>query len=403
RRTNRRLPSRVLAVLVAGMTSLALLATPATADAPIPDDTHEDTVPAGTDTPAATDTEPLAEPVVSVPVGRLKGSTRFETAVAISKSQFPGGAGTVYLARSDVFADAIAAGSLTDGPVLLVPRCGTVPEVVLSEIARVDPSEVVALGGDASVCDDTLASAATGRTATRLGGVDRYGTAALIAARAFPEGAPTVYLAAQRESADAVAGGVLTDGPILLVANGSDQLPPPTAEAIAALDPTTVVALGGTKVVTAGALSAAGSGRHTDRVSGVDRYATSVAIADRAFPESSSRTYLASGRSIADAVVGGSLTRGPILLVPDQCRVVTEPVWRRLANQPPSMLVALGGTNAVCADQLTTGARMSVFSGMETSDTDRLYDLLTKQLAVSPLHYVPADLVTWRSTSYRLR
>src|SRR5690606_4405455 len=107
RGTNRPLPPRALAAVVAGMTSLAHVAPPATADAPIPDDTHEDTVPAGTDTPAAKDTEPLAEPVVSVPVGRLKGSTRFETAVAISRSQFPGGAGTVYLARSDVFADAI--------------------------------------------------------------------------------------------------------------------------------------------------------------------------------------------------------------------------------------------------------------------------------------------------------
>src|SRR5690606_27517216 len=58
RRTNRHLPSRTMAVLMAGMTSLALLATPAIADAPIPDDTHGNTVPAGADTPATTDTEP---------------------------------------------------------------------------------------------------------------------------------------------------------------------------------------------------------------------------------------------------------------------------------------------------------------------------------------------------------
>ena len=397
RRTGASLPSRALTTLLATVTALALATAPAVADAPRPGDPHDPTL-AG-----ISDAAPTAVPEVSIPTARLHGASRVETAVAISKSAFSAGADTVYLARSDVFADAIAAGSLTDGPVLLVPRCGTIPRVVLDEIARVDPAEVVALGGPDSVCQETVDTAATGRTATRLGGVDRYDTAALIADRAFPEGATTVYLAEQRESADAVAGGVLTDGPILLVANGSDTVPPQTLAAIGHLDPSSVVALGGPASVTAGALKASAGTRHTDRVAGADRFATSAAIADRAFPKSSSRTYLASGTAIADAVVGGSLTRGPILLVRNRCAVVTEPVWRRLSTQPPEMVVALGGTNSVCAEQLETAARLSVLSGMETDDKARLYDLLTKTQAVSPLHYVPADLVSWRGTGHQVR
>ncbi|WP_109472560.1 cell wall-binding repeat-containing protein [Ornithinimicrobium cavernae] len=383
--------SRVGAVLLAGALALGLAA-PAVADAPIPPD-HQPVAPPSTGL--------AADPVVRVPVDRLGGANRYETAVAISRGQFAD-ADTVYLARGDVFADAIAAGSLRDGPVLLVPQCGTIPRAVREEVERLDPSEVVALGGTGSICEASLQTAAAGRATERLDGADRFETASLIAARAFPDGAGRVYLAEHKESVDAVAGGTLTDGPILLVANGADKVPTATLEAIDALDPTEVVALGGRAVVTQAAVSAAGAGRHTDRVAGPDRYATSAAIAERAFPDGSSRTYLANGRSVADAVVGGVLTRGPILLVPDDCRVLSEPVWRRFAAHPPEKAVALGGKGAVCSEQLETAGRLSVFSEMELT-SNRLYDLITKQRAIDPESYVPGDMVSWRGTSHRMR
>jgi hypothetical protein len=93
--------------------------------------------------------------------GRLAGDHRFATAVEISKRAFPQGAETVYLARGDIGVDALAGGALTDGPILLVPSCGAVPDVVKSEIDRLDPDEVLALGGPAAICDATLAEAAS--------------------------------------------------------------------------------------------------------------------------------------------------------------------------------------------------------------------------------------------------
>ncbi|QDO87374.1 hypothetical protein FNH13_02695 [Ornithinimicrobium ciconiae] len=393
------MPSRAGAVLLAGVLGLALAA-PALADPAIPDPATVD--PALTGEIASTTS--AAAPVLSLPLDRLSGADRYETSARISWSAFPHGADTVYLARGDIFADAIAAGSLTDGPILLVRSCGAVPAAVAAEIKRVDPDRVVALGGTGSICQGTLEQAAAGRDTDRVAGGDRFETAALIGQRAFPQGAQTVYLAEHRDSVDAVAGGTLTDGPILLVGNGSTAVPEHTLAAIEALDPQEVVALGGTVAVTDQALGVAGEGRHTDRVSGPDRYATSAAIADRAFPEGSSRTYLTNGVSVADAVVGGALTRGPILLVPGDCRVLTDPVWRRISTQPPTAkLVALGGPGAVCTEQLHTGGRLGVFSAMEAGDTARLYDLLTKAQPVSPLRYVPQDLVTWRSTSHKLR
>jgi hypothetical protein len=92
---------------------------------------------------------------------RIAGSDRFETAVEISKRVFPQGAPVVYLARSDDYPDALAAKSLTDGPILLVPSCGSLPPVVAAEIRRLDPDRVTALGGTAAVCNDVLRAAAS--------------------------------------------------------------------------------------------------------------------------------------------------------------------------------------------------------------------------------------------------
>lgn len=70
--------------------------------------------------------------------GRVHGSDRYATSAAISRHAFPQGADVVYLARGDEFADALAGGMLTDGPILLVRACGGVPGSVRAEIARLD-------------------------------------------------------------------------------------------------------------------------------------------------------------------------------------------------------------------------------------------------------------------------
>lgn len=87
-------------------------------------------------------------------LGRIAGSDRYTTAVAISQEAFPNSASAVYLARADAFADALAGSSLTDkGPILLVPQCGTVPPAVIAEVNRLQPLTVKALGGPGAVCD----------------------------------------------------------------------------------------------------------------------------------------------------------------------------------------------------------------------------------------------------------
>ena len=282
---------------------------------------------------------------------RLYGKNRTATSVRISQEQFrPGDAQTVYLSRDDVFADAAVAGVLRKGPILVVPSCGDVPGFVASEIDRLDVESVTALGGTDAICPQMLASAADGRAQRRLGGTDRYATSARIANAAF-NSPDRVYLARSDEFIDAVAGGVLTDGPILLVPQCGD-VPAVIRQAIENFDPNEVVALGGTVAVCQPTLDQAAGNRSVSRLAGDDRYGTAIEIAQYVFPEpTASKVYLARADLVVDALAGGVLTDGPVLVV-DSCGDFTtdrlQPVAREITRNAPDEVVALGGPQAIC-------------------------------------------------------
>jgi putative cell wall-binding protein len=186
--------------------------------------------------------------------GPADAPDRFGTAVAISQRAFPRrGVTDIYLATGEAFPDALAAAPLSDGPIILVPSCDPLPDVVAAEIVRLDAARVIALGGPGAVCDAVLAEAAhvgegPPRQTGRLAGVDRFGTAAAIARFQFPDGAEEVYVARADDFPDALAAGVLDAGPVLLVPSCGD-IPVEVADVIHELDPQRVFALGGTRAV----------------------------------------------------------------------------------------------------------------------------------------------------------
>lgn len=94
------------------------------------------------------------------------------------------------------------------------------------------------------------------RTSGRLEGDTRVGTALAISQAAFPNGADVVYLANADTFVDAVAGGVLTDGPIILVPQ-CGELPADVGAEIARVDPDRVIALGGSAAICDALLAAA--------------------------------------------------------------------------------------------------------------------------------------------------
>ncbi|CAN5123608.1 hypothetical protein BH20ACT8_BH20ACT8_12940 [soil metagenome] len=293
---------------------------------------------------------------------RLAGSGRVATAVAVSQAAFPdpAAATSAYLARADAFPDALAAGTLTDGPVLLVPSCGAPPGDVVEELRRLVPDEVVALGGTSALCDELLtdAAAAVGAQTARLAkaGADanRFGTAVAVSERAFPDGAADVYLATGEQFPDALAAGALTDGPILLVPSCGD-LPAVVAAEVERTGADRVLALGGPRAVCDQLLEEAAGGRESERLAGVSRFATAAAVARFQFFDGAQTVYLARSDAFPDALAAGSLTDGPILLVPS-CGDLPPVVADAVRALDPDELVALGGQGAVCQAMLRHAA-----------------------------------------------
>lgn len=135
---------------------------------------------------------------------RLAGADRVATAIEVSRYAFPDGADEVYLAGLDATPDALAAGSLTGGPLLLVPRCGTFPQPVVDEIARLAPDRVIALGGDRAVNPDVLRQAVNGEADPAVE-CPRAGVALVVVDRAAD--GSSVAIAIRNDTDDRLAYG----------------------------------------------------------------------------------------------------------------------------------------------------------------------------------------------------
>jgi len=106
--------------------------------------------------------EVVGNPVqYSVPCGslpgaeRLAGPDRFATSAAISASSFAPGVSVTYVAFGRNFPDALSAApvaGIEGGPILLT-ETNTIPEVIRTELDRLNPGKIVILGDVSSVSD----------------------------------------------------------------------------------------------------------------------------------------------------------------------------------------------------------------------------------------------------------
>ncbi len=90
---------------------------------------------------------------------RLAGATRFSTAAAISAATFAPGADVAYIANAYNFPDALAgaaAAGTIKGPVLLVSATGAINASTAAELTRLQPANIIVLGGTGAVSDAVL-------------------------------------------------------------------------------------------------------------------------------------------------------------------------------------------------------------------------------------------------------
>lgn len=237
-------------------------------------------------------------------IQRLSGSNRFQTAVEISKQGWES-AETIILARGDNFADALAGVPLAhkyDAPILLTPTHQLQPETI-TEILRLGATQVIILGGTGAISETTEQKIRTyGITARRIGGTNRFQTAALIAQEITNPG--TIILANGMSFPDAlsVAPYAASLGyPILLT--GPNTLPQETKEIIQHLNPNQTIVIGGSGVISDSILTHL---PNPTRIAGANRYATNIQVANY-FQPITDHAFIATGREFTDALTGAAL------------------------------------------------------------------------------------------------
>lgn len=268
-------------------------------------------------------------------VEQLAGTSRYDTAVEISKAGWPGTSENVVIATGQRFPDALGGAALAGGlrgPVLLT-RGDTLPASVGAELQRLSPARVYILGGVDAIGDGVqqeierlLPAAVT----ERLEGADRYGTARAVANAALGTAhnvTKSAFVATGAKFADALAASPVASAlgiPIYLAEPAG--ISPATVSAMqsASLWIEDVYLVGGEDVVspvTEARLKDAFGTDRVHRISGLTRYDTAAEIARWAVEERPFIEYcgvtLANGQRYPDALTGGVLAgrRGTVMLL----------------------------------------------------------------------------------------
>jgi putative cell wall-binding protein len=271
------------------------------------------------------------------PVRRVAGASRVLTAHAISREAYEPGVRAVIVVPEGSYAEALVAAPLAgllQAPILLSARDGLGRDGI-DEVERLDAANAYVVGRTdqlgADVVDD-LRDAGV-RNVARIAEPDPYALSARMAEeiRSYRE-APRlerVFLALGEHSdparawPDALSVGALaavTKSPVLLTAPVS--LPAVVREALEELAPSLVQVVGGTGAIGPDVAEAAAdaAGADVERLSGSNRYATSVAVTGEAVREglTSGDIWLATGHAFPDALAAGPAAASlgaPLLLI----------------------------------------------------------------------------------------
>ncbi|MGY3715210.1 cell wall-binding repeat-containing protein [Sutcliffiella cohnii] len=251
------------------------------------------------------------------------------------------------MGRGDDFPDALAGAPLAaklNAPILQT-RQNQLREETKQRLLELQPTKVIILGGEGAVSKAVVEDIKKlgVKTVDRISGSNRYATAAEIAKRlgGNPDKAIIAY---GRNFPDAlsIAPYAAEKGYPILLTN-TNALAKEAESALKGLNIKSTYVIGGSTVVSDAILKQTNG----KRISGVDRYDTSKAIAEF-FNMSSEQVFVASGRDFPDALTGSVLAaknNAPILLVRNTG--VPEPISNYLKKNEVNEFKVLGGLNAV--------------------------------------------------------
>jgi len=300
----------------------------------------------------------------SFSVLRYAGRDRYATAAAVSRASTAPGVSVAIVATGADAPDALGAGPVAASlraPILLVTRTG-IPAATATELTRLKPGRILVAGGTGAVSDvvaRALRRYATSGRVDRIGGADRYATAADLSAATFSPGVPVAYVATGSDFPDALAAstaGGLRGGPVLLTRR--DSLPATTAAELGRLKPATIVVVGGPSVVSDAVLDRlTGLAPTVTRAAGPDRYATAAAVSAATVAPDAPVAYIATGTAFPDGLTAAPVAAhegGPLLLVTRDR--IPDATLAELGRLRPHRIVVIGGPGAV-SDRVLAGLR----------------------------------------------
>ncbi|WP_371173867.1 beta-galactosidase [Buchananella felis] len=279
-----------------------------------------------TQQPSETPSQPSGKPTVT----RLGGMDRYQTAVEVLKASGDK-AETVVLVSGEVYADALAAGSLAgalEAPLLLTGKA-SLPKAVKDGLVQAGTRNAYVLGGEASVSRRVVSQLeAEGIRVTRIAGADRFETARNVARTAQTElmvrghAVTSVLVADGTDFADGLAAGAAAASThnLLLLSNGK-ALPKSSADFLRIEAATLKVYGVGGKASN----SLANAGVRAVPVVGANRADTAAKLASAVNPKAE-HVLLVNGTSPWDALTAGGLAgnRNAVLLLTNATELPKE-------------------------------------------------------------------------------
>ncbi|WP_051758519.1 cell wall-binding repeat-containing protein [Rossellomorea vietnamensis] len=276
-------------------------------------------------------------------VERISGKDRYETALQSALKGWESGSEEMILATGANFPDALAGAPLAyhkDAPILLTYKNSLHPAAEKA-IAELGVKRVTVLGGAGVISDHVVEEIEDlGVSVTRIGGENRYETAASISKLLPNHEAAVIVNGNNYPDALSIASIAAQKGyPILL--SEKSRVPAPSLNRATKYEHTYVI--GGTGVINEAALSEL---KQPERIAGANRYETNASII-KEFNANNGAIFIATGTQFADALTGSALAAHngvPLFLTPtDQL----HPAIRNLMIDFSYDVTILGGENAI--------------------------------------------------------
>ncbi|MBN9655899.1 cell wall-binding repeat-containing protein [Halobacillus sp. GSS1] len=277
-------------------------------------------------------------------INRYWGVDRYWTAANIARqdsSRVP--SENVVLATGQDFPDALAGAPLAehlDAPILLT-RKERLPDITEQVLSTLDAEHVTILGGTGAISGDVedYIKNELSLDVERISGKNRYETSVAIAEQLPPSDEAVVAYGGNFPDALSIAPAAAGKAmPILLTKK--ESIPAATENVLSNYNQTYVV--GGTGVVSDQVYRQL---PNADRISGKDRYATSLAVA-KYFDMETQSVSLATGSNFADALAGSvHAVKEPLLLTPKG--KLDEEVKQYFVDHQTTYFQIFGGEAAV--------------------------------------------------------